>query len=218
MQSFLAQCPLDVLEQKGVVWIGLCTKICNAKIPANGIPIAYAILNEIVTKSVNSNELGKALTANLLTKILESTTIQPVSCATDILSIYETALRHYPGPCGSSRGIIHKQTNRFIDSQDEDVIRLAGKCMLMLQQIRGGGVQGTSHKTMWLQYQLQLLGSVHVCLDEMFSNTHEKFDGSAIKERLDIPKLKLSDEPVTKAAQIMIRCGNLLKFLEIMIV
>lgn len=47
LNAFLPQCSLDVFEQKGALWITLCTKICAQKKPAECVALAYEVLSNI---------------------------------------------------------------------------------------------------------------------------------------------------------------------------
>lgn len=136
----------------------------------------------------------------------------------DTLKCIQTCLEVYPGPCGSSRTQIQKHILKVIDSTNITLVTEAGKCQHLLQQVRGGGVQGISHKNSWSLYQLQLLGTLHEYFDLLFANTSETSDTPNIPERLPFNEIDLSPEPVEKAAQILTRCGNLCKFLEIILV
>lgn len=45
LDSYLPQCTLDVLEEKGSSWIMLCVKTCSQKSPVNAVPLAYEVLS-----------------------------------------------------------------------------------------------------------------------------------------------------------------------------
>lgn len=46
LNAFLPQCSLDVFEQKGALWITLCTKICAQKKPAESVALSYEVLGK----------------------------------------------------------------------------------------------------------------------------------------------------------------------------
>lgn len=220
LQSFLLQCQLDIIEQKGNLWLSLCTKICAQKKPAATVCLSYEVINDILAKSVHIPDLGKAISSNLLCKIIESVNGLPSECHLSALKCLENCMKQYAGPCGSSRAIIDRFLGSFIDSSDPILVNISGKCLLQLQQVRGGNVQGTSLKSAWSNLQLQLLGSLHVILNQLFANTAETYDGYNFDEEiatLKVVELNLSPEPVERATQLLTRFKNLCEYLRIVL-
>lgn len=215
MIAFLDECPLDILEQKGALWIILCTKICAQKKPIECISLAYNVLGTLLKKSIHIPELSKAISGNLLSKIIEtiSASHTPSIAHFAALKFLEIAMITFAGPCGSSKKQIQTFVLSFVDSQTDDIVKQTGKCLQLLQQIRGGGAQGISHKNAWAQLQSQLLGSLHEHLSALFTNTIETFDdGGEQMETLDVPEIELSDEPLPRALQLETRFVNICKY------
>lgn len=52
LNAFLPQCSLDVFEQKGALWITLCTKICAQKKPAESVALSYEVLGKCLFNSI----------------------------------------------------------------------------------------------------------------------------------------------------------------------
>lgn len=221
LRAFLPQCSLDVIEQKGALWLTICTKVCVQKKPANAIQIAYDIINELLRRSVHIPDLAKAISSNLLVKIVESIVGVPKQCQLAALACLQLCMELYPGPCGSSRNSIERHLSTFVDQTDAGLVKEAGKCLLLLQQIRGGGNQGVSQKNAWALLQMQLLRTLHGNLDEMYVNTAETFDsglnGNANGDgelQLKFPEIELSPEPITRATQLVTRFNNICQYLR----
>lgn len=106
---------------------------------------------------------------------------------------------------------------KLVDNNEEDVVVSCGKCLHLLQQIKGGGVLGINYKTQWKNYQLQLIGGIHATYNELFINCAELYDGKIETENLsgDTEKVKYDIEPVKRTGQIYTKCHNLIKYLEI---
>lgn len=218
LRSFLAQCQLEVIEQKGHIWLSLCTKICGQKNLAAIISQSYEVINDLLAKSIHIPDLGKAISSNLLSKIIESVNGLSPECHLAALKCLENCMKLYAGPSGSSRGIIDRFLANFIDSPNPALVVQSGKCLLQLQQVRGGNVQGTSLKGAWSNLQLQILGSLHVLLNQLFSNATETYDGLNFDEEvttLKVTELNLSPEPVERATQLLTRFRNLCEYLRI---
>lgn len=218
LRSFLAQCQLDVIEQKGNLWLSLCTKICASKKPAAAVCLSYEVINDLIAKSVHIPDLGKAISSNLLSKIIESVNGLPPECHLSALKCIENCMKYYAGPSGSSRAIIDRFLGTFIDSTNHALVIQSGKCLLQLQQVRGGNVHGTSLKGAWSNLQLQILGSLHLILNQLFAKATETYDGYNFDEEiatLKVAELNLSPEPVERATQLLTRFKNLCDYLRI---
>lgn len=223
LRSFLVQCQLDIIEQKGNLWLSLCTKICAQKKPAATVCLSYEVISEILVKSVHIPDLGKAIASNLLSKIIESVSGLPAECHLAALKCLETCMKLYAGPSGASRAIIDRFIGTFIDSTNQALVIQSGKCLLQLQQVRGGGGggaggQGISLKGAWSNLQSQLLGNLHLILNQLFANATETYDGFNFDEEITALKtieLNLSPEPIQRAAQLLTRFKNLTNHLRI---
>lgn len=221
LRAFLPQCSLDVIEQKGALWITICTKVCQQKKPVNAILVAYDIITKLLYRSVHVPDLAKAITSNLLAKIIDSACGVPAQCQLAALGCLQVCMSLYPGPSGSSRGAIERHLASFVDQADTVLVKEAGKCLLLLQQIRGSGSQGISQKGAWAMLQTQLIGSLHVNFDQIYANTAETYDGGHLngldgqESLLKVPQLELSPEPMTRATQLVTRFGNLSNYLRV---
>lgn len=218
MKSFLAQCQLDIIEQKGQLWLTLCTKICAQKKPAATVSLACDIINDTLAKSVYIPDLGKAISSNLLSKIIESVNGLPPECHLAALKCLENCMKFYAGPCGASKGAIERFLGQFIDSTNCAAVIRSGKCLLQLQQVRGGSAQGTSVKSAWSNLQSQILGSLHDIMNQLFVNATETYDGFSFDEEittLKVAELNLSPEPIERASQLLTRFRNLCEYLRI---
>lgn len=220
LDSFVSRCTLDLIEQKGGNWLTICTKITTQKQPRSCITIAYDVINEILRRSTNVPELAKAISSNLLWKIVEGIVELPAQYQYSGLACLQLCMELYPGPCGSSRNAIEKYLSTFINQTDLRAVKEAGKCILLLQQIRGGGQQGISQKNAWAILQTQLLRAMHTHLDQIYANTAETYDSGHSGEDiasspLKFTELELSPEPISRATQLATRFGNLCEYLRI---
>lgn len=220
LRSFLVQCQLDIVEQKGSLWLSLCTKICARKKPAATVCLSYEVISDILTKSVHIPDLGKAIASNLLSRIIETVNGLSPECHLVALKCLENCMKLYAGPSGASRAIVDRFLATFIDSTDQALVIHSGRCLLQLQQVRGGNTQGTSVKNAWTNLQSQLLGSLHGLLNQIFANATETYDGFNIDEELPTLKtaeLHLKPEPVERATQLFTRFKNLCQYLRIVL-
>lgn len=218
LHTFLKQCQLDLIEQKGNLWLSLCVKICGTRGPTAQVNLSYSIISMFVAKSIHLPDLGKTISSNHLSKIIEGIVEQPIECQLAAIKCLECCMKHYAGPCGASRGIIERFLVSFVDGHRRSLVLQGGKCLHQLQQIRGGTVQGLSQKNAWKQYQEQLLGSLHAALNQIYANITETYDGYHFDDTistLKIPELNLSAEPIQRATQLIVRFQNLCDLLRI---
>lgn len=220
LKNFISQCQLDIIEQKGNLWISLCTKVCIQKKPAAAVCLSYDVIIDLLEKSIHIPELGKSIASNLLSKIIESVNGLSGESHLAALKCIETCMKLYPGPCGSSRTIIDRFLATFVDDTDRTLVRQSGKCLHLLQQVRGGGSQGLSQKNAWALLQTQLIGSLHSILDQIYANTAETYDGNSYAtdaELLKVPELLLNAEPVARATQLVTRFQNLSEYFRVIL-
>lgn len=222
LKTFATQCQLDVIEQKGSLWISLCTKVCAQKKPAAAVCLAYDILIDLLEKSIHVPDLSKSIANNLLSKLIETVNGLSAECHLAALKCIDTCMRLYAGPCGSLRGIIERFLDTLIDDSDVAVVRQTGKCHHLLQQVRGGGTQGVKSKDAWALLQLKLVYVLHEALDAIYSHTSETADGNVhgasdelMKAVEKWPKLTLSAEPVARVTMLFNRFRNLCEFLRV---
>ncbi|XP_058119596.1 proline-, glutamic acid- and leucine-rich protein 1-like [Anopheles ziemanni] len=210
----LPQCPLDVVEEKAQHYINVCAKICSNRGHMQSMPLAYGVLEQLLLRSLNSNELHKLLVSNL-SKLLEP--IAPnldASVLPAALSFLELSMQHYAGTCGSSKSRIEPFLYSLVDATDQRVINRTARCMLLLQQIRGGGQHGNLHKKTWEEYFLALVDTIQDVLNKIFAHTPETFDVEENLECLKLPPMPSTKNPILTAQLLAVRAVNLISFLD----
>lgn len=186
------------------------------KKPSAAVSLSYEVISGILTKSIIIPDLGKTISSTLLSKIIESVNGLPSECHFAALKCLETCMKLYAGPSGSSRGIIDRFLCGLVDTTNHSLALQTAKCLHLLQQVRGGGVQGMSQKGAWSLLQSQLLGSLHRTLDDIYANTMETYDGNTGESvTLKTTELNLSAEPLERATQLVTRFQNLCEYLRV---
>uniref|UniRef100_A0A182W163 holocytochrome-c synthase n=1 Tax=Anopheles minimus TaxID=112268 RepID=A0A182W163_9DIPT len=210
----LSDCPLDVVEEKAQFYMNVCTKVCDQQGPTQTVPLVHQLLQQLIHRSLGSNELHKLLVSNL-PKLLESVGPKlPSSAVPSALSFLELAMQHYAGASGPVKNRIESFLYSLVDSTSRPVINSTARCMLLLQQIRGGGQHGTLHKKTWEEYYLKLVDTIHDLLNQIFAHTPETFDEEENLERLKLPPIASTTNPMRKAQLLSIRAVNLIAFLD----
>ncbi|XP_058454772.1 proline-, glutamic acid- and leucine-rich protein 1 isoform X2 [Malaya genurostris] len=195
-------------------YINVCTKICNQKGHVASIPLAYNVLIQLLLKSLESSDLNKLMISNI-PKLMDNVTVSiDTSINVATLDFLETVMRHYPGPSGPSKNRIEDCLFSLVDSEDPLVVESTGICLLLLQQIRGGGQHGSLHKKTWEEYQNKLIDTIHDLLGKVFAHVPESFDVEENLECLKLPKLLVSDDPVTGALRVVTRLLNVICYME----
>lgn len=166
-------------------------------------------------KSTNIPDLSKSFSSNIVGKISEVIDQSPPSGHLEALKCVEVIIRTFPGACTTVRSKFEKFTLKFIDSTDENLVLWSAKCYHILQQVKGGSVEGLNAKQAWQFYQTKLVGNLHELLEVLFMNVTEFYDDPIEKATLKLPALKLSDEPIAKAYQTVTRFNNLVTFLKV---
>uniref|UniRef100_A0A1Q3EY87 Pre-rRNA-processing protein RIX1 N-terminal domain-containing protein n=1 Tax=Culex tarsalis TaxID=7177 RepID=A0A1Q3EY87_CULTA len=214
LAHLIPQCPLEVLEEKLQYYVNVCAKVCSQRGHVATVPLAYDVLKQLLLKSLESSELNKLIISNI-PKLLDNVSSNADSSThAATLDFLETAMRHYPGVTGSAKNRIESYLYSLVDSDDATVVNRTATCLLLLQQIRGGGQHGTLHKKTWDEYQCKLVDSIHELLGRVFEHTPETFDVDENLECLKLPALVVQDEPVDGARRIVTRLLNLICYLE----
>ncbi|XP_065371016.1 proline-, glutamic acid- and leucine-rich protein 1-like [Calliphora vicina] len=219
LTKYIDYCPIDVFEKKGNLWTTFVLKACNSQELQCDARLIFEVLSKIIKRSPQSPDLAKSFASTHISKVYESLTNVPQSKVKYALSCIETCLRANPGSSGQSRGVIERFLWKNVDHLEDEVVENCGKCLHLLQQIKGGGQQGVNHKTQWKNYQLQLLGGIHTVYNEMFANCIEMYEEKIEDQKLpwEAEQIKFDPEPVKKAAQMYTRCHNMIKYLIIAI-
>ncbi|KAI8114731.1 glutamic acid and leucine-rich protein 1, Proline [Lucilia cuprina] len=217
LTKYIDLCPIEVLEKKGNLWITLVLKAFNSQELNCDALLIFEVLGKIIKRSLHSTDLAKSFASTHISKVYENLTKVSQFQVKYALSCIETCLRTYPGSSGPSKGVLERFLWKNVDHLDGEVVQNCGKCLHLLQQVKGGGVQGVNHKTQWKNYQLQLIGGIHSVYNEMFSNCAEIYEEKIeqVKFPWEAEQHKFDAEPVRKAAQMYTRCHNMIKYLII---
>uniref|UniRef100_A0A1A9W861 Pre-rRNA-processing protein RIX1 N-terminal domain-containing protein n=1 Tax=Glossina brevipalpis TaxID=37001 RepID=A0A1A9W861_9MUSC len=216
LNEFLDYPQTAILERKANVWIPVILKSCNSPESSDSVILFFEILRKFAMKCQENPDLSKMFVTSYLGKVYESVNNVLEIGAESALRCIETCLILYAAPSASFKGLIDKFLKKFIDATDDNVIIYCGKCMHLLQQIRGGGQGGINHKTRWQEYQNQLIASIHTIFNEMFSNCSETYESDNYQETgRDMARIDLSNEPVKKVAQLYVRVHNVIQYLII---
>lgn len=92
-------------------------------------------LGQIIEKSVDIPDLSKAISSHLLNKIFETLNSITSNSYLPVLKMIEKCLKLYSGPCSQFRVTIEKLIYSLIDNRNEQIVKLCGKCLHLLQQV-----------------------------------------------------------------------------------
>ncbi|XP_053659943.1 proline-, glutamic acid- and leucine-rich protein 1-like [Anopheles marshallii] len=214
LNHLLSDCPLDLVEEKAQFYMNVCTKVCDQYGPMQTIPLVYKLLQQLIHRSLGSNELHKLFVSNL-PKLLESVGPKlPPAAIPSALSFLEVAMQHYAGSCGPLKNRIESFLYSLVDSTNRHVINSTARCLLLLQQIRGGGQHGSLHKKTWQEYYLKLVDTIHDLLNQIFAHTPETFDEEENLECLKLAPIAKNINPIRKAQLLAIRAINMIACLD----
>ncbi|XP_052903231.1 proline-, glutamic acid- and leucine-rich protein 1-like [Anopheles moucheti] len=214
LNHLLTDCPLDLVEEKAQFYINVCTKVCEQYGPTQTIPLVYKLLQQLMHRSLGSNELHKLLVSNL-PKLLESVGPNlPSSAILSALNFLEVAMQYYAGACGPQKNRIESFLYSLVDSTNRHVINSTARCLLLLQQIRGGGQHGSLHKKTWQEYYLKLVDTIQDLLNKIFAHTPETFDEEENLECLKLAPIARNIDPIRKPQLLAIRAINMIACLD----
>lgn len=109
---------------------------------------------------------------------------------------------------------------QHIDSSNEDVSYLVGKCFHLLQYVRDK--TGKNSKEQWSNYVQQLLDNMHIVLNRLYSKHADSCNPATGQDTCPeslmlLSEDKLSDDLIEKFAQLYIQFRNLVIYLMVAI-
>ncbi|XP_063706813.1 proline-, glutamic acid- and leucine-rich protein 1-like isoform X2 [Culicoides brevitarsis] len=222
LMHYLPGCSVDVLNERGLVWLNASIKTCGQKhLPNCLIGNGLDVIRILIERSVDASEFMKQINHSLLQKILETaynTTANNVEYK--VINCIIQCMLSYPGLCGPSKNVVEKIAFKYIDSTSTELVRGAALMLFLMQLTRSGGEAKILHKKYFTEYSEQIIGSIHQCFNELFTNVEESFEiePNCDETKLKLPELILSNDPVIKVAQMTQRILNLMIiFKEILI-
>ncbi|XP_058061434.1 proline-, glutamic acid- and leucine-rich protein 1-like [Anopheles bellator] len=212
--DLVPNCPNDILEEKAQHYINMCVKVYTQGGSTQSVSLSFTVLQKLLLKSLHSSDIRKLFVSSLATMLepIGSTLKKPV--VPSVLAFLALAMRHYAGVCGSLKSRIEQFLYSLVDTTDRETAVSVAECLLLLQQIRGGGQHGTLHKKTWEEYYRKLIDTVHDLLNRIFAHTPETFDEETELECFKFRPLSSQDDPLAAAQLIVTRTNNLILFLQ----
>ncbi|XP_052867113.1 proline-, glutamic acid- and leucine-rich protein 1-like [Anopheles cruzii] len=212
--DLLPNCPNDIVEGKAQHYINMCVKVYTQGGSTQSVSLSFLVLQKLLLKSLHSSDIRKLFVSNLVTMLepIGSTLKKPV--VPSVLAFLALAMQHYAGVCGSLKSRIEQFLYSLVDTTDRETAVSVAECLLLLQQIRGGGQHGTLHKKTWEEYYRKLIDTVHDLLNKIFAHTPETFDEETELECFKFRPLSSQDDPLGAAQLIVTRTNNLILFLQ----
>lgn len=171
-------------------------------------------LGKLLVISSQFRDLNKSIEEKQVQIIIENI-VNSSSRNLESLRCLEICLKLFGGKSGQFKRQIEIFCFSFLDLNNDCLVEQAAKCLHYLQQSRGGGNSGGIHKKCWTDYHSQVIGSLEQLHSQIFKNVVDVEISTGKSERLKLEELKLSPEPVTKFANLLIRFKNVCKLLEV---
>uniref|UniRef100_A0A7G3AFF4 Pre-rRNA-processing protein RIX1 N-terminal domain-containing protein n=1 Tax=Lutzomyia longipalpis TaxID=7200 RepID=A0A7G3AFF4_LUTLO len=206
LDIFLNYSTPDCLNKAGSAWMTMLMKHVSLDMPFTcSVELSYRLLGKIINKSDVAKELAKAISTNFATRLALNIVESPKNCQLVALQCLSSCLLHSGGTCSPLQGRIEKYLLTFVDAQDENLCLEAARCLLLLQQLAGGGVHGVNHQKSWGRLQTRLLGNLSDTLSAIFGE-----ELSADPETsFVLPEIDLSAGPLKRTVDLIQRFKNL---------
>uniref|UniRef100_A0A336MUC4 CSON007010 protein n=1 Tax=Culicoides sonorensis TaxID=179676 RepID=A0A336MUC4_CULSO len=214
--EFLPECDLDVLNERGLVWLSTTIKACSLKSSSDSTAKGFDVIRLLIERSIEAHEFHKQISHSIIQKIFEAAYDPGEAAECNAINCVNQCMISYPGPSGPSKNIVEKIAFKYIDSSNTELVRGAAISLLLMQQTRSGGEAKVMHEKYFTEYHVQIIGSLHYYCNILFENVDENYDvdQDSDEEKLKLPDLRFSHEPVSKTAQLSQRIINLLIFLR----
>lgn len=212
LDIFLNYCTSECLNKAGTAWMTLLVKHVSLDMPFTcSIELSYRLLGKIVSKCSDAKELAKTIATTFATRVVQNIVESPKVCQLAALQCLGVFLQHCGGACSPLQSRIEKFIVTFADAQDESLTIEAGRCLLLLQQLSGGGVQNVNHQKSWGRLQTRLLGSLSETLCMIF----DEDSPSDVDISFPLAEIDLSAGPLKRIVDLVQRFKNLSTFFSV---
>lgn len=191
-------------------WIEQCLKIIDQESQYHSI--CFEILGKLLRITAVNPDTNKIVQSKYVQKIVEAI-VGGQSSPIEALNCLSICMTLHAGSSGIYKNKIYDYCISFIDSTDVELIEIVAICLHLLQQTRGGSVGGGVYKKCWAEYHEKTIASLTDVLEQI-KNKKAK-EGVGKSEKLSLPELKLSPEPVNLYTQLLIRFNNLSTLLRV---
>ncbi|XP_034231933.1 proline-, glutamic acid- and leucine-rich protein 1-like [Thrips palmi] len=210
LQTFLPQCSVEVLALHGPSWITACLKGAASRGTAQ---LSFTVLAKLLELSETVPELNRHVSSVAVSNFAEllHQGIWPAAYV-NALECLEQCMKICNGPCGPHKKVIDSFLCSLLDYSGPNHLQVfwhAARCMSLLPQTGGGGVGGAQYKLAWVAKQKQVCRTIHLILDELYSDTNElqvSMMGSMLEsvEPLPLPEIDDSD-PILRTQKLVTR-------------
>ncbi|KAK3923528.1 Proline-, glutamic acid- and leucine-rich protein 1 [Frankliniella fusca] len=217
LHTFLPQCSLDILSQNACSWMQFCLKGISVRKTSEA---AFSVFQILLEQSVLVPELAKHVSSVIVASFAEQINHGiPPQANVRALECLEKCMQLYNGPCGPHRKVFEHFLFSMVDSTDPERFK-AARCVAMLPQIGGGGVGGIQYENSWVTQHHSILRTLHLLLDELYSNVNEL--NMVINKLGDVDPLSLpaieEANPMMFVRKLMSRFVNVSSYLMFMLI
>lgn len=173
-----------------------------------------------MTKMQADVNLSKTFAYSYLPKLFEMLSHNGIynsdSYTVAVLQSIKQCLIYYPKAIKSGKASIEKYLIFLLNSSNSDVVYQSGECWLLLKNIPGNSCNGSnSGATLWKDYQLSLLKTIHYVINRAFNSPGEIFDNSFPVHSLENLTIEVKTDPFERAPIIFQKIDNLIELLKI---
>lgn len=168
--------------------------------------ICFDILGKLLRITAQNPDTNKIVQSKYVQKIVEAA-VASSSAPINALNCLAICMELHAGTSGVFKNKIHEFCIQFIDNPDTQLIEHVALCLHLLQQTRGGSVSGGVYKKCWAEYHEKNINSLVSILERIKDKSAKDVVGKS--EKLQLPELKLSPEPVNLYTQLLVRFKNL---------
>lgn len=189
-------------------WIEQLLKIIDQETQHHAI--CFDILGKLMRITAQNPDTNKFVQSKYVQKIVEAAVASSVN-PRNVLACLAVCMELHAGPAGIYKNKIYEYCINFIDNPESELIEHVAECLHLLQQTRGGSVGGGVYKKCWAEYHEKTVNTLVSILERVKSKSAKETTGKS--EKLQLPELKLSPEPVNMYTQLLVRFKNIAQLL-----
>ncbi|XP_068967263.1 proline-, glutamic acid- and leucine-rich protein 1 [Bombus flavifrons] len=193
LDSILPQCSKDILLKYCILWMSKATQVLDSiHSTPQELSISCKVLGHLIIRSKDIPEIQKQVSMQNVKQLINviSNFSTEKKCG-PVYYLIAVLLHRYPEVCERFQVTIKKIILLQVDSTQENLVCASAKCYALLAKATERSFKPPPSKpnyTGWIYNQALICNSLHVIMDELFSNLTE-LENVNIWDKLELPNI-----------------------------
>ncbi|PBC27525.1 Proline-, glutamic acid- and leucine-rich protein [Apis cerana cerana] len=193
LDKILSQCSKDIFSKYCILWISKSMQVLESiHSTSQELSISCKVLGSLIIQSKNIPEIQKQVSTQIVKQFINIiNNLNSEKKCGPIYYLIAVLLHQYPEVCERFQISIKKIILLQIDSSEKNLVNASARCYALLAKATERSFKPSvskSNYTCWTYNQALICNSLHVIMDELFSNLIE-LENVNIWDKLDLPNI-----------------------------